>query len=330
MTGRHVFLLTAVSIMAGATALACSAADRSESPSHAAIKGSVGKAGGYAAASPFDARVSTTPSASTSDNAATAPPSTDVLGGRDLAISTTARSRPAASLAPEAPSVVQALPSAMLIRQGTASVQVDSLDVGLRRVREIARRIGAVIANTQMQTGKDELHSASIELRMPSERFDDAVSGLSPIGKLEAVNVSVEDVGEEYVDVNARMTNAHRLEERLIDLLAHRTGKLADVLEVEHELARVREEIERYDGRLRYLRTRASISTLTVTVHEPAPIVSPPGQNPIREAFKQSWRNLVDITAGLIASLGVLVPLGLLLGGLVWIGRRHLPWAAKS
>ena len=228
------------------------------------------------------------------------------------------------------PPISQVLPATMLIRQGTASVQVDSLDTGIFRVRDMARRLGGFVANTEVQTGKDELHSASIELRLPSARFDDAVNGLSPIGKLESVNVNVADVGEEYVDVDARMTNARRLEQRLIDLLARRTGKLADVLTVEHELARVREEIERYEGRLRYLRTRSSISTLTVTVHESAPLVSPPGQTPIRDALRQSWRNFVDVLAGVIASLGVIVPLGVLLGGLVWVGRKYLPWAPKS
>jgi len=222
--------------------------------------------------------------------------------------------------------IADALPATMLIRQGTASVQVDSLDAGIYRVRDIARRLGGIVANTEMKTGKEELHSASIELRLPSAKFDEALNGLSPIGKLESVNVNVADVGEEYVDVEARMTNARRLEQRLIDLLARRTGKLSDVLNVEHELARVREEIERYEGRMRYLRTRASVSTLTVTVHEPPPIVSPTGQGPIREAFRQSWRNFVDLFAGIIASLGVLIPLGVLLGGLVWAGRRYLPW----
>src|SRR5207237_684198 len=85
------------------------------------------------------------------------------------------------------------------------------------------------------------------------------------IGKLESVNVNAEDVGEEFTDVTARMGNARRLESRLIDLLATRTGKLKDVLDVEQELARVREEIDRYEGRLRYLRAHAVLSTSTTS-----------------------------------------------------------------
>jgi hypothetical protein len=218
-------------------------------------------------------------------------------------------------------------PGTMLVRVGQASLQVDSLETGIARIRDVARRTNAVIANTSMAGGRQQTRSASLELRVPSERFDEAVSSLSPIGKLESVNVTVEDVGEEFVDVEARVANARRLEERLVDLLAKRTGKLSDVLSVERELARVREQIERYEGRMRYLRTRASISTLTIALHEPFPIVAEhPGDRPMRDAFVQAWRNLVGVTAGIIASLGVIIPLGLVATVLILLGRRIPPF----
>ena len=224
----------------------------------------------------------------------------------------------------EPASPTEVVPGSMLVRNGKASLEVDALETGIGRIRDMARRTGAVIANTSMEGGKEQTRAASLELRIPSERFDEAVNGLSPIGKLESVNVSVEDVGEEFVDVQARMVNARRLEQRLIELLANRTGKLTDVLKVEGELARVREETERYEGRLRYLRSRSSISTLTLAVHERYPIVADAGSHPMRDAFAQAGRNLVGVTAGMIASLGVIVPIGVLLGLILLIGRRFL------
>lgn len=224
------------------------------------------------------------------------------------------------------PQQQEVAPGSMLVRTGQASLQVDSLETGIARVRDVARRTGAVIANTSMEGGNKQTRAASLELRVPSERFDEAVNGLAPLGKLESVNVTVQDVGEEYVDVQARVANARRLEQRLVELLANRTGKLADVLTVERELARVREQIERYEGRMRYLRTRASISTLSIAIHEPYPIVAEhPGDRPIRDAFVQAWRNLVGVTAGVIASLGVVVPLGVLVLALVFAARRWFP-----
>jgi hypothetical protein len=217
--------------------------------------------------------------------------------------------------------------SSMIIRNGYAGIEVDSLDTAIARVRALAQRVGGFVANTTVQSGRDQLRSASLEVRVPAERFDEALSGLAPIGKVESVNVSAQDVGEEYVDVSARVENAHRLEARLVALLANRTGSLQDVLAVERELARVREEIERYEGRLRFLRARVATSTLTVNVHERAPIIVPvAGDGPIVVAFRQAWRNFVSFVAAMIASLGVVVPLGALVF-LGWLGvRRWAPW----
>jgi hypothetical protein len=106
-------------------------------------------------------------------------------------------------------------------------------------------------------------------------------------------------------------------------LLANRTGKLDEVLRVERELARVREEIERYEGRLRYLSARAALSTLTITVHEPAPILgNSPGENPIAAALRRAWKNFIGVIAGSIAALGVVIPLALL-GLAGWLAYRR-------
>jgi len=200
----------------------------------------------------------------------------------------------------------------MVIRTGSASIEVDSLERAVAAVQALAARIGAYVAGTEVQTGREQVPSASLELKIPAARFDEALSGLRPIGKVERVDVNAEDVGEEFVDVTARMENSRRLEQRLVTLLAARTGKLSDVLSVERELARVREEIERYEGRLRYLRVHAATSTLVVAVHQPYPVVGTAGTSVVGSAFTQAWRNFVTVMAFLIQSLGVIVPLGAL------------------
>ena len=215
------------------------------------------------------------------------------------------------------------LPGVMVIRTGQASVQVDSLENSVAQLRLLAGRLGGYLANSSYQAGSAQYRSASIELRVPSERFDELVNGMSPLGKVEYVNITAQDVGEEYADVAARITNGKRLEDRLIELLAKRTGKLQDVLEVERELARVREEIERYEGRLRYLAAHASMSSLTISIHEPLPIQGAYRGSPvIAEAFQRAWRNFVSLNAAVIASLGVVVPLGLVgMAGILTVRR---------
>ena len=236
-----------------------------------------------------------------------------------VGLAVAARDAARADLLPIRPSDVT---SAMIIRAGQANIEVDSLEPAVALVRTLARQLGGYIANTAMQTGRGQVRSATLEVKVPANRFDEGLSGLAPIGKLESVNVSAEDVGEEFTDATARMANARRLENRLIELIATRTGKLKDVLDVEQELARVREEIERYEGRLRYLRAHAALSTLTICVHEPVPVVGHPGSSVVAEAFKQAWRNFVDLVAWCIRALGVVVPLGAV-ATLGWLAVRR-------
>ena len=212
---------------------------------------------------------------------------------------------------------------AMMIRTGQAFIEVEKIDPAVLRIRQLAAQVGGYITNSSMTGGRDQIRQATLEIKIPSARYDQAVGSLSTIGKVETVNSTAQDVGEEFVDVTARVTNSRRLEERLLSLLANRTGKLDEVLRVERELARVREEIERYEGRLRYLSTRVAMSTLTITVHEPAPILgSDPGANPIGAALRRAWRNFVGLIAGIVASLGILIPLALIAGA-GWFGYNR-------
>ncbi len=216
--------------------------------------------------------------------------------------------------------------STMLIRTGNVSIRVDSLEPAMAQLQALAASLGGVVGNVSINAGDYTVRTATLELRIPAARFDAAMRGVEPVGRIEVSTVSAQDVGEEYVDVRARITNARRLETRLVDLLATRTGKLEDVLAVERELARVREEIERNEGRLRWLGSRVATSTIMVTVSERAPIVGEnPGQSVIAQAFVRAWQNFIGLVARAIASLGVVLPLGLVGWALArgWQARRR-------
>ena len=194
----------------------------------------------------------------------------------------------------------------------------------MARLRQLARRVGGFVANAAVQSGRDQVRQATLELKVPVGAVRRADRrAWSRLGRLEFVNVSAEDVSEEFVDLAARAANGRRLEERLVDLLATRTGKLQDVLSVERELARVREEIERIEGRLRYLKTSAAAQhALGEPARADAHRRDPGAQRPIAEAFRAAWRNFVGVLAASIASLGYLVPIVVLGWGLVAFGRR--------
>ncbi len=246
------------------------------------------------------------------------------VGRREIAASPGAAPSPEAQTAEERWSQPFALDPAsrLIVRTGQASIEVDSLETAMAELRRIAQRAGGFVADASIQSGRNQLRQATLELKVPSARFDELTEGLQPIGRLEFVNVGAEDVSEEFVDLTARVTNGRRMEERLVELLRTRTGKLQDVLSVERELARVREEIERMEGRMRFLKASAQLSTLSVSLHEPVPIVASNGNGPIAEAIRMAWRNFVGVVAGTIASLGFVVPVLIFGWGVVVIARR--------
>jgi hypothetical protein len=203
-------------------------------------------------------------------------------------------------------------PDAMVIRNGHVTIEVDSLEIAIDRVRQLAGSLGGYLGNVSMLTGAHQVRTASLEMKIPAARFDTAMVGMPTLGKVEQSVSSAQDVGEEFVDVNARVANAKRLEARLIALLNTRTGRLSDVIAVERELARVRQEIERYEGRIRYLSTRVATSTIVATVHEKVPLIAQPGTNVFGRAFVNMWRNFVSLLTATIELAGVFVPLGLI------------------
>lgn len=236
-----------------------------------------------------------------------------------FAAASRSRAEPADALPRAAQGQAPGTMPSMIIRRGDVSIRVDSLDAAIAAVRRLAGALGGFVGDVSMSAGEFEVRRATLVMRIPSARFDDAMAGMSPLGRVEHSSVSAEDVGEEFVDVTARIENGRRLEARLINLLATRTGKLEEVLAVERELARVRGEIERYEGRARYLGARVATSTIAVTVSERAPVVgNNPGRSVLGEAFVNAWRNFVGLVARVIESLGVLIPLVLL----AWAGAR--------
>lgn len=219
----------------------------------------------------------------------------------------------------------------MMIRTGYATLEVSRLDPAIVQVRSLAAKAGGYVTNTSTSGGRDQVRSAMLELRIPAPRYDGAVAALAEIGRVETTQTSAQDVGEEFVDLTARVENLRKLEARLIDLLANRTGRLQDVLSVERELTRVRTEIDQIEGRLRYLKNRVSLSTLTVNLHEPQPLIgNTPGENPIGSAVRQAWRNFVGFFASVIASLGILIPVAGI-AAIVWfVVRKQLRRRSKG
>lgn len=103
----------------------------------------------------------------------------------------------------------------------------------------------------------------SVVIRVPSRHFRDALTAMEKLGEVKRRSVNAEDVSEQYHDLEVRLANLKTVQKRLQDFLA-KAANVNEALQVERELERIGQEIDRIEGRMRFLRARATFSTITV------------------------------------------------------------------
>ncbi len=143
----------------------------------------------------------------------------------------------------------------MLVYTGHVQMAVYEVRNSLGEVEALARSLDGFLAK------RDD---RSIIIRVPAARFEDAMRRIEKLGDMLSRNVQVEDVTEEFNDVDIRLKNARAVRDRLEQLL-YKAAKVEESIQIERELERVALLIERLEGRMKFLKDRAAYSTITVT-----------------------------------------------------------------
>jgi hypothetical protein len=139
------------------------------------------------------------------------------------------------------------------------------------------------------------------------------------LGEVHRVSTDSKDVSEEYYDLESRIRNKKKQESRLLELLADATGKLEEVLSVERELARVREEIERMEGRVRVLDDLTTLTTVTLRINEIKDYM--PEQAPTYGTrVRRAWSGSIDTLVVTAQQLSIAV-----VAALPWLGVLLVP-----
>jgi hypothetical protein len=160
-------------------------------------------------------------------------------------------------------------------------------------------------------------------IRIPVDQYDDFITGVTSLGFAQSRVDTANDVTEEFVDLEARIANKRKLEERIVAMLEDRVGKLSDVMEIERELSRVREEIERMEGRLRFLTDQTSLATITLRVREEltfTPKSAPTFADRIGSAWGQSLESLQRFAEAVVIAVVAIAPWSVILVPLGVIG----------
>lgn len=197
------------------------------------------------------------------------------------------------------------------------------------KVSALVKKFDGFVADSSLSGTAGSSRRGTWKIRIPVANFDSFVAGTKGLGELISAGTSSDDVSEEYYDVDARIRNKTKEEERLIKLLEERPGKLEDVIAIERELSRVREEVERLEGRLRMLVDLTSLTTVTLSIQEIRgyePAEAPTLATRINRSFGGSLDSLRILGENLLISAAALVPwlpvLAVLAGIAYWILRK--------
>src|SRR5438132_3551581 len=155
-----------------------------------------------------------------------------------------------------------------LIRNATVELEIVSFDDAVQKVTASASEEHGYVATTSSQKQANGKLRGQVVVKVLPENLDRFLQKIRGLGELKNQTLGTEDVTKTYFDTDARLKNAHVMEQRLIDMLKTKTGKVSDLLQVEKELGRVREEIEKMQGELKYWDSQVQFATVTISLAE--------------------------------------------------------------
>ena len=250
----------------------------STSPSGAGVSGSVGQ-------------LRNSPQA-TVDLAPYLPPSVAIVGSRGGGGSA------AHPLQPSGPMIVRTAELALVTREFDKAREAIE-----RTLRQHHGYVGELNVNAPTGAGR----TLTATLRVPADEFDAVLGELKTLGHVEQESQAGADVTRLYVDLGARLSNARNTEQRLIDVLRERTGKVADILAVEQEIARVRGEIESMEAEKKSMENRVAFATLQLKLSEEykaqLEVAPPSGGTRLHNAAVEGYQSAVQTALALVLTL---------------------------
>ncbi len=156
----------------------------------------------------------------------------------------------------------------MIARVAGLTLSTKEFDKTRAALEDILKRHNGYMGELKVSAPTDAGRSLTATLRIPSAQLEAAMAELKKLGRVEDESQGGEEVTQQYVDLQARLANGIHTEQRLTEILRTRTGKLQDVLKVELEIDRVRDEIEQMQAEKKELSKRVAFATLSATIRE--------------------------------------------------------------
>jgi uncharacterized protein DUF4349 len=153
-----------------------------------------------------------------------------------------------------------------LVRSAELRLEVSSYAAARARLDEALALAGGYVAEARVEHADGAVATASLELRLPAAELDGFVQRIAGLGSVLLEQIHSSEITDEYIDAAARLANQRRLEGRLVEFASARTSDVKELLEVERELARVREDIEALEARIARYDSRVALSSVSLDI----------------------------------------------------------------
>jgi hypothetical protein len=204
-----------------------------------------------------------------------------------------------------------------IIYRGSVSVRVKDVNAAAGQAGGIATTAGGFVSSDNRDSSSGS-GSATMELRVPAEKFSTVVDQLSKLGTEEQRQINTEDVTEQTVDLDARIT----VQQARVDSgrkLLSQAKSLNDLVMLEREVATRESDLASLQAKKRRLADLTALSTISVTFLDPQadPVEDddPPG---FLTGLGSGWEALIVSLAVVLTVLGALLPWLLVLGVPAW------------
>ncbi|MBI2583839.1 MAG: DUF4349 domain-containing protein [Candidatus Aenigmarchaeota archaeon] len=233
-----------------------------------------------------------------------------------------------ASSSGEAPGEIADFGSSLIGQQKliiTAVLKLETTEFSktVEEIRHVAFRFGGFVGESNLNLA--ERKTGFVVIKIPKESFEDALNDLRRIATLKEEKSSLQDVTEEFVDLESRLKNLKATETRFLTLF-DKAETVNEILEVERALSSIREQIETLEGRKKFLEARTDFATITVNVEEPGQAKFLPDLD-FQKPFQRAYASFFATIFLLIELAGVVIPL-ILIFSLVW--KFYIKFSGKK
>jgi anti-sigma factor RsiW len=163
---------------------------------------------------------------------------------------------------------VPALANRKLIRNAKVELEIVRFDDAIQEITTFANEERGYVATSSSEKQANGKLKGEIVVRVLPENLDHFLQKIRVLGELKNQTLGTEDVTKAYFDTDSRLKNARVMEQRMIDMLKKKSDDINDLLQVEKELGRVREQIEQMQGDLKYWDSQVQFATVTIQLTE--------------------------------------------------------------